>query len=106
MYRTVRKIAPYPGIFIPKFSIHRVSTLVQMTATDNFTTVMGIVAAFGKMNLISSNLPRFLKFSATGILPKISYRAIPDKHVFFLEVPSCSTASNQRLIPSVNALRG
>lgn len=40
------------------------------------TTVMGIVAAFGKINLISSNLPRLLKFSAIGILKTVKARQI------------------------------
>lgn len=59
---------PHPGILMADFI--SIQSFTQ-TIDSGLTTVMDIDAAFGKINLISSNLPRRLKFSAMGILKSI-----------------------------------
>ena len=62
---------PHPGILMANFI--SIQSFIK-TIDPGLTTVMGIDAAFGKINLISSNLPRRLKFSAMGILKSIRSR--------------------------------
>lgn len=57
-----------PGIFIPEFYLQDAVSSWLSLSTAIRTTVIGIVGAFGKTNLTSSNLPRLRQFSARPIL--------------------------------------
>lgn len=73
------------------------SKSIEASLRFHLTTVIGMEAAFGKTKAISSNLPRRLKFSATGIL-RGSEWPTSSRSLFSIpkSIPACSTMANQR----------